>query len=89
MKICILGTLHVYQHRVCRPNYLQNLKDLVEIHSVDLIAEEAPGLTSTYARKRGPFEVGDTIKTRHACGPYKPGAFLASFAAIDSLNNLK
>jgi hypothetical protein len=51
-KICILGTHHAYQYQAPRFRYLQNVKDLVEIHSVDLVAEEATGMPDTsYAHR--------------------------------------
>ena len=43
-KICILGTHHAYQYCAPRTSYLQSVRDLVEIHSVDLVAEEATGI---------------------------------------------
>ena len=49
-KICILGTHHAYQYQALRRAYLQNVRDLISIHSVDLVAEEATGITdATYA----------------------------------------
>jgi hypothetical protein len=50
-KICILGTHHAYQYSAPRPRYLQNVRDLISIHSVDLVAEEAGGLQVTYAQE--------------------------------------
>lgn len=50
-KICILATHHAYQIDVSRPGYFQNVKALIELHSVDLIAEEATGAPSTYAHE--------------------------------------
>jgi hypothetical protein len=44
LKICILGTHHAYQYKVLRPAYLQNLRDLIEMHGVDLVAEETTGM---------------------------------------------
>lgn len=64
-KVCILGTLHHYQHEVIREDYLRNVGDLMEIHHVDLVAEEASGLSTTYAREfvelcrdKGKLEIG-------------------------------
>jgi hypothetical protein len=51
-KICILGTHHAYQYRAPRLAYLQNVKDLITIHCVDLVAEEATGVPgTTYAQE--------------------------------------
>jgi hypothetical protein len=51
-KICILGTCHAYQYCAPRPAYLQNVRDLIEIHSVDLVAEEATGIDGkSYAHR--------------------------------------
>jgi hypothetical protein len=47
-NICILGTHHAYQYKTSRRGYFHNVKSLVRIHSVDLLAEEATGVT-TYA----------------------------------------
>jgi len=51
-NICILGTHHAYQYRTVRRKYFQHVNDLIELHSVDLVAEEftAPGKMS-YAEK--------------------------------------
>jgi len=49
-KICILGTHHGYQIDVSRPAYFENVKALLRLHFVDLIAEEATGAPSTYAQ---------------------------------------
>jgi hypothetical protein len=46
--ICIFGTHHTYQYKTKRRGYFQNVKSLIRIHSVDLVAEEATGVT-TYA----------------------------------------
>jgi hypothetical protein len=46
--ICIFGTHHAYQYKTKRRGYFQNVKSLIRIHSVDLVAEEATGAT-TYA----------------------------------------
>ena len=43
-RICILGTHHAYQYQAPRPDYLRNIRDLIEMHSVDLVAEEATGI---------------------------------------------
>jgi hypothetical protein len=49
-KICILGTHHAYQYQAPRLAYLQNVRNLISIHSVDLVAEEATGIPDpTYA----------------------------------------
>jgi hypothetical protein len=48
-KVCIFGTHHAYQYKTPRRGYLQNVKSLIQIHSVDLVAEEATGAPSTYA----------------------------------------
>jgi len=47
-RICIFGTHHAYQYKTKRRGYFQNVKSLIQIHSVDLVAEEATGAT-TYA----------------------------------------
>jgi hypothetical protein len=47
-NICIFGTHHAYQYKTKRRGYFQNVKSLIRIHSVDLVAEEATGVT-TYA----------------------------------------
>lgn len=43
-KVCIFGTFHGYQYKIHRPKYLQELRALIEIHSVDLVAEEASSI---------------------------------------------
>lgn len=43
-KVCVFGTFHGYQYKVHRPKYLNELRALIEIHSVDLVAEEATGI---------------------------------------------
>jgi len=43
-KACIFGTFHGYQYKVPRPKYLNELRALIEIHSVDFVAEEATGI---------------------------------------------
>jgi hypothetical protein len=48
-KICIFGTHHAYQYKIPRRRYFQNVKCLIQIHSVDLVAEEATGVTTSYA----------------------------------------
>jgi hypothetical protein len=51
-KICILGTHHAYQYQAPRLAYLQNVRNLISIHSVDLVAEEATGIPdATYAQR--------------------------------------
>jgi hypothetical protein len=50
-KICILGTYHDYQYKVVRKAYPRTVEDLITIHDVDLIAEEASGVASTYAQR--------------------------------------
>jgi hypothetical protein len=51
-KICILGTHHAYQYCALRTAYLQHVKDLIDIHSVDLVAEEATGIPdASYAHR--------------------------------------
>lgn len=51
-RICILGTHHDYQYCAPRQAYLQNVRDLISIHHVDLVAEEASGISDTsYARR--------------------------------------
>jgi hypothetical protein len=52
-KICILGTYHAYQYEAPRLKFLQELKNLIEIHSVDLVAEEATGIPTdaSYAKQ--------------------------------------
>jgi hypothetical protein len=49
-KICIFGTHHAYQYQTKRRKYFQNVEALIEIHSADLVAEEAGGLPTTYAQ---------------------------------------
>jgi hypothetical protein len=49
-KVCILGVHHFYQYKVVRPRYLQEIKNFIEMHGVDLVAEEASGLPTTYAQ---------------------------------------
>ena len=48
-RICIFGTHHAYQYMTRRRKYLRNVEALIQIHSVDLVAEEASGLTTSYA----------------------------------------
>jgi hypothetical protein len=50
-KVCILGTHHDYQIFVVRSRYLQTVDELVTIHQVDLVAEEASESLDTYARQ--------------------------------------
>lgn len=50
-KICVFGTHHAYQYLVPRPRYLRYLKELIDLHSVDLVAEEATGVSSTYIQQ--------------------------------------
>jgi hypothetical protein len=50
-KVCLFGVHHAYQYCAIRPAYLQNVRALIEIHSVDLVAEEASGLSSTYVQQ--------------------------------------
>jgi hypothetical protein len=47
-NICIFGTHHAYQYKTKRRGYFQNVKSLIQIHSVDVVAEEATGV-ATYA----------------------------------------
>lgn len=46
-KVCILGTHHDYQDGVRLPKFLQNVECLIQIHGVDLVAEEATGIGDT------------------------------------------
>lgn len=46
----ILGTHHAYQYQARRRGYERSLRDLIAIHSVDLIAEEATDDFQTFAR---------------------------------------
>jgi hypothetical protein len=50
-NVCILGTFHDYQYRLLRKSYLRTVIDLIKIHSVDFIAEEAAGLSETCLSK--------------------------------------
>jgi hypothetical protein len=51
-KVCILGTHHAYQYQTKRRGYDQNVRSLIQIHSVDLVAEEATGVPNeTYAKR--------------------------------------
>lgn len=43
-KVCVFGTHHAYQFQLPRPRYLPHLRDLINLHSVDLVAEEATGI---------------------------------------------
>jgi hypothetical protein len=49
-KVCILGVHHAYQFQVVRPTYIQTVTELVQIHSVDLIAEESADHITTYVQ---------------------------------------
>jgi hypothetical protein len=51
-KICILGTHHAYQYTTVRKKYWRYVSELIELHAVDLVAEEfsKPDRTS-YAAK--------------------------------------
>lgn len=49
-KVCILGVHHSYQFQVVRPSYMQTVIELVQIHSVDLIAEESADHITTYVQ---------------------------------------
>jgi hypothetical protein len=40
-KICVFGTFHYYQLDVYRPQFINELSCLAEIHTVDVILEEA------------------------------------------------
>ena len=49
-RICILGTYHGYQYSVPRLDYLKTVEQLIRLYSVDLVSEEATGVSSsTYA----------------------------------------
>ncbi|HXW57742.1 MAG TPA: hypothetical protein VEJ67_18460 [Candidatus Cybelea sp.] len=50
-RICVLGTHHMYQEDVCRKSYLRTLCDLIDIHAVELVAEEAKADSNTHARR--------------------------------------
>jgi hypothetical protein len=51
-RVCVLGTHHAYQYKTVRKKYFENVCALIEIHSVDLVAEEASGIErDTYAKK--------------------------------------
>jgi len=50
-KVCILATFHDYQHRLLRKSYISSVVSLIQIHSVDFIAEEAAGVSETYFSK--------------------------------------
>ena len=50
-KVCILATHHAYQYKAHRRAYLENVKCLVEIHSVDFVGEEAADSIDTYAQE--------------------------------------
>jgi hypothetical protein len=51
-KVCIFATHHDYQCYVQKPKFLQNIGCLIEIHSVDLVAEEISGMEDrSYARQ--------------------------------------
>jgi len=51
-QVCVLGTHHAYQYKIVRKKYFENVSALIEIHSVDLVAEEASGIDrDTYAKK--------------------------------------
>ena len=49
-RVCIFGTHHAYQYKIMRWKYPQNVECLIQIHSVDLVAEEASGVATTYAK---------------------------------------
>lgn len=50
-KVCIFGVHHLYQFYSPRKKYLNEIRNLIEIHSVDLVAEEATGVSSTYVQQ--------------------------------------
>jgi hypothetical protein len=50
-RVCILGVHHLYQFYAPRKAYLNEVRALIEIHSVDLVAEEATGLATTYVQE--------------------------------------
>jgi hypothetical protein len=50
-KVCILGVHHAYQYQVVRRAYFQEVKSLIEIHNVDLVAEEASGISKTFVQE--------------------------------------
>jgi hypothetical protein len=39
-KICIFGTHHAYQYKTVRDKYFMYVSDLIQLHEVDLVAEE-------------------------------------------------
>lgn len=50
-KVCIFGVHHLYQYYSPRKKYLIEIGNLIQIHSVDLVAEEATGLQTTYVQE--------------------------------------
>ncbi len=51
-QVCVFGTHHAYQYQTVRGKYCENVNALIEIYSVDLVAEEASGIDrDTYAKK--------------------------------------
>jgi len=50
-RICVLGIHHLYQQFVCRKNYARALLELIDLHGVDLVAEEATASSDTHAHK--------------------------------------
>jgi hypothetical protein len=49
-KVCIFGTHHAYQYQTVRRRYFNGVNDLIQIHAVDLVAEEASGIEKSYAK---------------------------------------
>jgi hypothetical protein len=50
-KVCILGLHHAYQFKILRPAYLKIVLDLIQEHSVDLVAEESSDTVTTYIQE--------------------------------------
>jgi hypothetical protein len=50
-KVCIFGVHHAYQYQVVRRAYFYEVRSLIEIHNVDLVAEEASGINKTFVQE--------------------------------------
>jgi hypothetical protein len=50
-KVCILAVHHDHQFAVIRRAYIQNVKDLISIHAVDLVAEESSDRVTTFVQE--------------------------------------
>ncbi len=58
-RVCIFGTHHAYQYKTIRKKYFEYVNELIHLHTVDLVAEEATGIEQdSFAKK-----IADLTKT--------------------------